>query len=80
MDCIIVLTLCTLSDSMDCSPARLLCPWGFFRQEYCSGLPRPPPGDLLNTGIELGSPELKVESLLSEPQGKNATGFLFYTL
>ena len=27
-------------------PARLLCPWGFSRQEYWSGLPCPPPGDL----------------------------------
>ena len=27
-------------------PARLLCPWDFSRQEYCSGLPCPPPGDL----------------------------------
>ena len=27
-------------------PARLLCPWGFSRQEYCSELPCPPPGDL----------------------------------
>ena len=26
---------------------------GFSRQEYCSGLPRPPAGDLLNSGIEL---------------------------
>ena len=28
--------------------SRLLCPWGFPRQEYWSGLPCPPPGDLLN--------------------------------
>ena len=27
-------------------PARLLCPWGVSRQEYCSGLPCPSPGDL----------------------------------
>ena len=33
-------------------PARLLCPWGFSRQEYWSGLPCPPPGDLPNPGIE----------------------------
>ena len=26
---------------------------GFFRQEYWSGLPCPPPGDLLNPGIKL---------------------------
>ena len=49
-------------------------------QEYWNGLLCPPPGDLLNTGIELGSPELQEESLLSEPQGKNATSFLLYTV
>ena len=31
---------------------------GFFRQEYWSGLPRPPPGDLPNSGIKLTSPAL----------------------
>ena len=29
---------------------------GFSRQEYWSGLPFPPPGDLLNQGIEPVSP------------------------
>ena len=29
---------------------------GFSRLEYWSGLPRPPPGDLPNPGIELMSP------------------------
>ena len=29
-----------------------LCPWGFFRQEYWSGLPCLPPGDLHNPGIK----------------------------
>jgi len=33
----------------------LLCPWGFSRQEYGSGLPCPPPGDLPNPGVEPGS-------------------------
>ena len=28
---------------------------GFSRQEYCSGLPCPPPGDLPDLGIELAS-------------------------
>ena len=28
---------------------------GFFRQEYWSGLPCPPPGDILNPGIKLSS-------------------------
>ena len=42
-----------LCDPMDCSPARLLCPWGFSRQEYWSRLPCPPPGDLPNQGLNL---------------------------
>ena len=29
---------------------------GFFRQEYCCGLPCPPPGDLPDPGIEPESP------------------------
>ena len=51
-------------------PTRLLCPWGFFRQEYWSGLPCPPPGDLSNPGIEPKSPALDEDSLPSEPRGK----------
>ena len=31
-------------------PTRLLCPWGFSRQEYWSGAPCPPPGDLSDQG------------------------------
>ena len=43
-------------------------PWsmGFSRQEYWSGLPFPSPGDLLNLGIEPGSPALQTDALLSE--------------
>ena len=48
---------------------RLLCPWGFTRQENWNGLPCPPPGDLPNPGIEPRSPALQVDSLLSELQG-----------
>ena len=43
-----------LCDTMDCSPARLLCP-GFSRKEYWSGLPCPLPGDFLNPGIKPAS-------------------------
>ena len=50
--------------------ARLLCPWGFSRQEHWSGLPCPPPGDLPNPGIESRPPTLQVDSLLSEPPWK----------
>ena len=40
---------------------------GFPRQEYWSGLPIPSPGDLPDSGIELVSPALQADSLLSEP-------------
>ena len=43
---------------------------GFSRQEYWSGLPCPPPGDLPDPGIEPMSPALQVDSLPSEPLGK----------
>jgi len=39
----------------------------FSSQEYWSGLPCPPLGDLPNPGIEPRSPPLQVDSLLSEP-------------
>ena len=41
----------------------------FSRQKYWSGLSFPSPGDLLNTGMETGSPALQADSLPSEPQG-----------
>ena len=43
---------------------------GFFRQEYQSGLPCPPPEGPPNPGIEPASPALKVNSLPTEPLGK----------
>ena len=45
---------------------------GFSRQEYWSGLPCPPPGDLPDPGIEHISPAptvLQVDSLLLSHQG-----------
>ena len=47
---------------------------GFSRPEYWSGLPFPSPGDLPNPGIELRSPALQTDSLLSEPQGSPMLG------
>ena len=69
--------LCVLSRSIvpdslqphGLQPVRLLCPWGFSRQEYWSGLPCPP-GDHSNPGIEPRSPALQADSLPSEPPGK----------
>ena len=43
---------------------------GFSKQEYWSGLPCAPPGDLPNPGIEPRSPALQADSLPAEPQGK----------
>ena len=44
--------------------------WGFSRQDYWSGLPCPPPGDLPNPGIKPGSLTMQADSLPSEPPGK----------
>jgi len=42
---------------------------GFSRQEYWSGLPFPPPGDLPNPGIKTESPALQADALLLRHQG-----------
>ena len=43
---------------------------GFSRQEYWSGLPFPPPGNLPDPGIEPGSSTLQADSLLIESSEK----------
>ena len=62
----------TLYDTMECTTfgvrcrtntARLLCRWGFSRQEYWSGLPCPPPGDLSTPGMKPRFPALQADSL-----------------
>ena len=69
-----------LCDRHGLQPARLLCPWGFSKQEYWSGLPCPPPGDFPNPGIQPRSPALHTDSLSSEPPGKpkNRVGSLSF--
>ena len=65
-----VLSQSVVSDSVPphgLQPARLLCPWGFSRQEHWSGWPRPPPGDLPSPGTEPRCPALQADSLPSEP-------------
>ena len=42
---------------------------GFSRQEYWSGLPFPPPGDLPNPGIKPTSPALAGGFFTAEPPG-----------
>ena len=43
---------------------------GFSRQEYRSGLPCPPPGDLPDPGVESASPALPGGFFNDEPPGK----------
>ena len=60
-----------LCDPVDCSPPGSSVR-GFSRQEYWSGLPRPPPGDFPSPGIELASPlspALQEDSLPLSHQG-----------
>ena len=60
------LTFCNPVDCTHQAPPSM----GFSRQEYCSGLPIPSPGDLPDPGIEPKSPALQAEALASEPPGK----------
>ena len=68
---VLVLSHSFISDSLrpqrTVAPARLLCLWGFSRQEDWSGLPCPPPGDLPNPGIKPGSCALAGGFLTTEP-------------
>ena len=52
-----------------CNPRDYSPPGGFSRQEYWSGLPCCPPGDLPNPGMKPRSPALQVDSLPSESPG-----------
>ena len=49
---------------------------GFSRQEYWSGLPCPPPGNLPNPGIESASPGLPADSLLLSHEGSPMKTYL----
>ena len=69
-----VAQLCpTLCNPVDCAyqaPPSM----GFSRQEYCSGVLLPSPGDLPNPGIEPWSPALQADALTSEPPGNRRVG------
>ena len=52
---------------------------GFFRQEYGSRLPCPPPGDLPSSGIQptpAADPSLQADSLPTSHQGSSDVGML----
>ena len=58
---------------MDCVACQASLSMGFSRQEYWSGLPCPPPGDLPDPGIEpclLCPQHWLVGSFTTEPPGK----------
>ena len=60
--CLVAQSCPTLCDPMDCIlPAPLSI--GFSRQEYWSGFPCPPPGDLPDPGLEPESAALQADSL-----------------
>ena len=61
-----------MSDSLRAYGHQALLSMGFSRQEYWSGLPFPPLGDLSDPGIKVLSPEspaLQADSLLLSNQG-----------
>ena len=69
MLCLVTQSRVTLLTPWTVAP-RLLCPWGFSRQEDWSGLPCSPPGNLPNPGIESRSPALQADSLPCKPPWK----------
>ena len=61
MDCLLSLFAYFRLLETEASQAHLSM--GFSRQEYWSGLPCSPPGELPNPGTESGSPVLQADSL-----------------
>ena len=65
---VLVTQLCpTLCDPVDYSPPGSPPSMGFSRQEYWSGLPCPPPGDLPHPGIKVQGMEDTANRLAPAP-------------
>ena len=72
LSCVVVVSVTQLCPTL-CDPLVVHQPplsMEFSRQEYWSGLPCPPPGDLPDTGIERRTPALQGDSLPSGPPGQ----------
>ena len=67
--CSVAQSCLPLCDPMDCNHQAPLS-MGFSEQEYWSGLPFPPPGDLPHPGIKPTSPALRGRFFTAEPPGK----------
>ena len=77
--CVHAQSYLTLRNPMDCNPPAPLS-MKFSQQEYWSGLPFPPPGDLPDPGIETGSPSLQADSFPSQQPGKPPQCLYFHIL
>ena len=79
-----VLCLVVQSCLTFCDPWTIACQaplfMGFSRQEYWSGLPCSPSGDLPNPGIQHRSSALQVNSLPAEPPRKSKKPYSFLLL
>ena len=64
--CAKLLQLCRLFVKLWTVAHQALLSMGFSRQQYWNGLPWPPPGNLPNPGIKLGSPALQADDLPTE--------------
>ena len=65
-----MLSCSVMSDSICTVAHQTPLSMGFSRQEYWSGLPFSPPGDLPNPGIGPASPALAGRFFSTEPPGK----------
>ena len=69
--CLVTKSCLTLCDPMDYIAHQSLLFIIFPRQEYWSGLPFPPPGDLHDPGIKPTSPVWQENSLWPSHQGNS---------
>ena len=75
---LLLFSLYVMSDSF-ATPWTTACQaplsMGSSREEYCSGLPCPPPGDLPDPGIKPTSPVWQMDSLPLNHQGSPTSAF-----
>ena len=80
-ECVLSLFSCVQLFATPWSIARqAMLPTGFSRQEYWSGLPCLPPGDLLDSGIKHAAPALQKDSLLWSHWGSPSFDISFHEL